>query len=103
MNFNRKIPWVTGGTSVVIPLIFNKQLPKGINHFRIGETLYNGIDLFTMKTIEGMHEDVITLYAEVIELIEKSKVPMDEMEANPSGEIFEINEEDYGKTSYHTI
>ncbi|HAQ69965.1 MAG TPA: amino-acid racemase [Flavobacteriales bacterium] len=103
VKFNRKIPWVTGGTSVVIPLIFNQQLPKGINHFRIGETLYNGINLFTMETIEGMYDDVIMLYAEVIELIEKPKVPMGEMDANPSGEIFEINEEDYGKTSYRAI
>lgn len=103
VKFNRKIPWVSGGTSVVIPLIFNQQLPKGINHFRIGETLYNGINLFTMETIEGMHDDVIMLYAEVIELIEKPKVPMGEMEANPSGEVFEINEDDYGKTSYRAI
>jgi predicted amino acid racemase len=103
VKFNRKTPWVTGGTSVVIPLIFNQQLPKGINHFRIGETLYNGINLFTMETIEGMHDDVIKLYAEVIELIEKPKVPIGDMEANPSGEVFEINEADYGKTSYRAI
>ena len=35
-TFNRPIPWVTGGTSVVLPLLFKKQVPKGVNHFRVG-------------------------------------------------------------------
>ncbi|MEX2597329.1 MAG: alanine/ornithine racemase family PLP-dependent enzyme [Salibacteraceae bacterium] len=103
VKFNRKIPWVTGGTSVVIPLIFNKQLPKGINHFRVGETLFFGLNLFTGKVIKGMKGDVIKLYAEVIELIEKPKVPMGEMEANPSGEMYEMKQEDIGQTSYRAI
>lgn len=102
-KFNRTIPFVTGGTSVVIPLVFNGQLPKGVNHFRIGETLFFGLNLFTGEVIEGMQGDVIKLYAEVIELIVKPKVPMGEMEANPSGEVYEINEEDYGKTAYRAI
>lgn len=103
VKFNRKIPYVTGGTSVVIPLIFNGQLPKGINHFRVGETLYFGSNLFNDEVIPGMKPDVIKLYAEVIELIEKPKVPIGDMEANPSGEVFEVNEEDIGKTSYRAI
>ncbi len=102
-KFNRNIPYVTGGTSVVIPLIFNGQLPKGVNHFRVGETLYFGLNLFTGEIIEGMQGDVIKLYAEVIELIVKPKVPMGEMEANPSGDVYQINEEDYGKTAYRAI
>lgn len=102
-TFNRKIPFVTGGTSIVLPLIFHGQLPKGINHFRIGETLYFGLNLSTGEVIEGMQGDVIKLYAEVIELIEKPKVPIGELDANPSGETFEINEDDYGKTSYRAI
>ena len=102
-KFHRKTPYVTGGTSVVIPLIFNKQLPKGINHFRVGETLYFGNNLFSLKPIKGMKSDVFKLYAEVIEIFEKPMVPSGDLEANPSGEVFEINEEDYGKTSYRAI
>ena len=102
-KFHRKIPYVTGGTSVVIPLIFNKQIPKGINHFRVGETLYFGNNLFSLKPIKGMKSDVFKLYAEVIEIFEKPMVPSGDLEANPSGEVFEINEEDYGKTSYRAI
>jgi predicted amino acid racemase len=102
-KFNRKIPWVTGGTSVVIPLLFKKQLPKSINHFRIGETLYWGNNLFTGKKIKGMKSDVFRFFAEIIELSEKPKVPIGNLEANPSGEMFEIDEADYGKKSYRAI
>ena len=102
-KFNRKIPWVTGCTSVVIPLIFRKQIPEGINHFRIGETLFFGLDLFTQEVVPGMEGDVFRLHSEIIEITEKPKVPTGYMEANPSGEMFEINEDDYGKTSYRAI
>jgi predicted amino acid racemase len=103
LKFNREIPWVTGGTSVVIPLLLKKQLPKGINHFRIGETLFFGLNLFTGKVIKGMKGDVINLYAEVIEVIEKPKVPVGELDANPSGEVYKIDEKDYGETAYRAI
>lgn len=102
-KFNQKIPWVTGGTTVVLPLLLKKRLPKGINHFRIGEGLYFGINLFTGKTIPGMKADVMKLYAQIIELQEKPKVPMGILDENPSGDTYEIDEADYGKTSYRAI
>ncbi len=102
-KFNRKIPWVTGGTSVVIPLIDLHQLPAGVNHFRVGETLYFGTDLVHQTIFEGMEHDVLRLYAEIIEITEKPVVPIGTMEANPSGETYEINEEDYGRTTHRCI
>jgi predicted amino acid racemase len=103
VKFNTKIPWVTGGTSVVLPLLLKRRLPAGINHFRIGETLYFGNNLLTGKTIKGMKSDVFELNAEIIEIREKPKVPIGELEENPSGEMYKINEDDYGKTSYRAI
>ncbi|MEP1032563.1 alanine/ornithine racemase family PLP-dependent enzyme [Ekhidna sp.] len=102
-KFNKKIPWVSGGTSVVVPLLFKKQIPDGINHFRIGEMLFFGLDLFTQETVPGMESDVFRLHSEIIEITEKPKVPIGFMDANPSGEVFEINQADYGKTSYRAI
>ena len=100
VKFNRKIPWVSGGTSVTIPLLLKNMRPMGINHFRVGEILYFGLNLFTMKTVKGMKDDVFKLHAEIIELSEKPKVPVGELAENPSGEVTQINESDYGKTSY---
>ncbi len=102
-KFNRKIPYITGGTSVVLPLLTQKQMPKAVNHFRIGETLYFGNNLVTEEPIEGMKQDVIRLYTEIIEITKKPKVPIGLMAANPSGEVLEVDESDYGKTSYRAI
>jgi len=102
-TFNKKIPLVSGGASVTIPLIFNRTLPQGINHFRVGETLFLGTDVYHDSTFEKMHNDVFRLFAEIIELIEKPVVPMGEMGTNVQGESAEVNEEDYGRTTKRAL
>jgi predicted amino acid racemase len=103
LKFNKKIPWVSAGTSVTIPLLLNHQLPEGINHFRVGETLYFGADLFTESTIPGMHDDVFTLFAEIIEMHEKPLVPTGNLAANPQGDVIDIDPGLFGKTSCRAI
>jgi predicted amino acid racemase len=102
-HFKIKIPWVSGGTSVTLPLMEWQQVPRGVNHFRIGETLYFGNNLFSGDPIEGMETGVLKLYAEIIELTEKPVVPIGELSVNPSGEMAVVKEEDFGKTSYRAI
>lgn len=102
-KFNKKIPLISGGSSVTIPLIFKKLIPKGVNHFRVGETLYFGNNLITGDPIKGMKQDVFKFYAEIIELTEKPKVPIGQIGTNVAGESPEINEEDFGKTSFRAI
>ncbi|UMB62164.1 alanine/ornithine racemase family PLP-dependent enzyme [Lutibacter sp. A80] len=97
-KFGERIENVTGGSSVMIPLLQKKQIPKGVNHFRIGETLFFGVDLFSNKTIPKMKSDVFLLHAEIIEVTEKPIIPYGDLEENPSGEILEIDPEDYGTT-----
>ena len=102
-KFNKKIRWVSGGTSVAIPLLIKGYIPKGNNHFRVGETLFFGNDLIAQKPIRGMKSDVFRLYAEIIELTEKPKVPMGVIGQNVAGETPEFDERDIGKTSYRAI
>ncbi|GJM31404.1 MAG: alanine racemase [Saprospiraceae bacterium] len=104
IKFGKKIPWISGGTSVVFPLLFRKQVPAAINHFRIGEVLYFGNNLFDDgRPIPGLETDVFRLFSEIIEITEKPKVPIGEIAANPSGDVFEVIEDDYGLTSYRAI
>ncbi len=103
VKFNRKVNLLSGGTSVTIPMLAKKQVPPGLNHFRVGETLYFGANLFTGKTIKGMKDDVITFKAEIIELLEKPIIPEGNLAENPSGESFEINDANYGKTSWRAL
>ncbi len=103
LQFDKTIPLVSGGTTVTIPLLLRNQLPSGINHFRVGEALFFGKDLFADGTIEGMHNDVLELYTQIIEISEKPKVPTGDIGKDPQGKTVEINEDDYGKTSYRAI
>lgn len=103
LTFKRTIPLVSGGTTVTIPLLLRNQLPAGVNHFRVGEALFFGKNLFTDGLIEGMSDQVIELYAQVIELSEKPIVPEGELGLNPQGKQTSISEEDFGKTSYRAI
>ncbi len=102
-KFNKQIPYVSGGSSVTIPLIKQKLLPKGINHFRVGESLFLGTDVYNDTTLKGLKSDAFKLYSEIIELAEKPVVPMGEMGTNVEGTSFEFKEEDLGKTSWRGI
>lgn len=103
-KFNVKIPWVSGGTSVAVPLLLKNARPMAVNHFRIGEALFFGKDLFTGETIENMHAAVFKLYAEIIEITEKPNNPTGELGENVAGNTFEINDDvDYSETSLRAI
>ena len=101
-KFNREIPFVSGGSSVTIPLIFQGLLPEGINHFRVGETLFMGTDVYHNTTFDEMENDVFQLFAEIIELTEKPMVPVGELGYNLKGEKQE-KEANTGDTSNRAI
>lgn len=103
LRFNKEIPFISGGTTVTIPLLLRDQLPGGINHFRVGEALFFGKDLYSDGIIDGMDPGVFELYAQVIEINEKPMVPTGELGNNPVGKKKEINKDDFGKTSYRAI
>lgn len=102
-KFNKVIPFVSGGSSVTIPLMFQNILPKGINHFRVGESLFLGTDVYNDSIIEEMNPDVFRLYSEIIELIEKPIIPMGEIGTNVEGESFDFNEDNLGETTFRAI
>lgn len=103
LRFKRDIPLVSGGTTVTIPLLLRNLLPHGVNHFRVGEALFFGKNLFTDGVIEGMSDRVLEFYTQIIELSEKPMAPMGELGTNPQGKKSVIPDEDYGKTSYRAI
>ncbi len=102
-KFDREIEYVSGGSSVTIPLIFKGLLPKGINHFRVGETLYLGTDVYNDTTFKEMENDVFQLHAEIIELTEKPANPMGEMGTNLTGDTVSFKSTDQSDLSYRAI
>jgi ornithine racemase len=103
-KFNVKISWVSGGTSVAVPLMLKNARPMAVNHFRVGEAIFFGKDLFTGETIAGMHNDVFKLYAEIIEITEKPNNPIGELGENVAGNTYELDENtDLSETSLRAI
>lgn len=102
-KFDKRMIDISGGSSVMIPLLLKGQVPEGINHFRIGETLFFGSDIFENKTIEGMRNDVLILNAGIIEIREKPINPYGKIEETPSGEKFEVDETNFGRTHKRAI
>ena len=102
-KFGQDIPYVSGGTSVTIPLLTDKVVPAGINHFRIGETLFFGNDLYHDSLLPDMEHDVLKLHAEIIELEEKPLIPEGRLGTNLEGDTPEFDRNDRGKTSVRAI
>ena len=78
LKFDRKIPYISAGSSAVLPLLLEGQVPKAVNHFRVGESILLGSDLINGGTMAGLRDDGFLLEAEVVEIKKKS--------LNPSGE-----------------
>ncbi|MCB0705815.1 MAG: alanine racemase [Saprospiraceae bacterium] len=102
-KFNKEISYVSGGTSVTIPLIFQNLLPKGINHFRVGETLFLGTDVYNNRPFKKMNSDVFKLYSEIIELTVKPVVPAGDFGPNLQGENVTFDQSKIGDTSNRAI
>ena len=102
-KFNKVIPYITGWTSVTIPLITRGLLPKDVNHFRVGETLFLGTDVYNNAPNPEMHQDVFKLYAEIIELREKPMIPDGDLGHNVSGDLLEFKQESDSTHAYRAI
>jgi ornithine racemase len=92
LKFERKLPMISAGSSASLPLVLSGQLPKIINHFRIGEAVFLGTDLIGGGTLPGYRDDVVLLKAEIAEMKEKGLVPLGET-TSMAPFLNEVNEE----------
>lgn len=74
-KFNKNLKYVSGGTSITLPLIENNTMPKDINHFRVGEAVFFGVSPLDNKPFKGLSIDTFDFTANIIELEEKKIVP----------------------------
>ena len=80
-KINRELDIISGGATTTLPLILDNNIPKKINNLRIGEGIIVGRDLphYWGYDVDEMHEDTITLKAEIIEIKNKPSYPIGEM------------------------
>ncbi len=74
LKFGRKLPLISAGSSVTLPMLLARELPRAINHFRIGESLFLGSDLISGAALPGLRTDAAVLEAEIVEIKNKSLV-----------------------------
>ena len=80
------------------------SLPKQVNHFRVGESLFLGTNLIQGGTLEGLRGDAVRLEAEIVEIKEKGMVPMGETtEMTPFQPVGEEFETDPGQRGFRAI
>lgn len=103
LKFQTTIPYISGGSSVTLPLVEHHLIDHHINHFRIGETLFMGTNAYDQTNYPELEQDVFELRAEIIELYEKPVIPSGELGTNLTGETATFPTEDLGKTSIRAL
>lgn len=78
-NYNIDLETISGGNSSSLHLIFNDNMPEGINQLRLGESLVLGRETAFGNRIEDTFDDAFTIVVEVIELKEKPSIPIGEI------------------------
>ncbi len=74
-KFDVKIDLISGGSSITLPLLTMKKLPKAVNHFRIGEAVFLGTSPFDNEKFRDLSTKAFDFNANIIELEEKETQP----------------------------
>ena len=74
-KFDHKLELISGGSSMTLPLITKNSIPKGMNHFRIGEAALLGKSPLNNNRFEDLYTSTFEFSAEVIEVYKKENQP----------------------------
>lgn len=102
-KFDKKLPYISGGTSITLPLVDMDVVPKEINHFRVGEAAFFGLSPLKNEQFENLHTDTFEFYANIIELEEKKIVPDGIINEANIGHVAEVDVTDDSETTYKAI
>ncbi len=87
-EIGRKLEIISGGSTTSLPLLLDGNMPKGINHLRIGDVIINPSDLIEdwNINIDGLNKDTFILKAQIIEINTKPTYPIGELFLNAFSE-----------------
>ncbi|HNU24270.1 MAG TPA: alanine/ornithine racemase family PLP-dependent enzyme [Mesotoga sp.] len=77
----------SAGNTASLPLLEDGTLPRGINHFRLGESIMCGTDVTNNRRVPGTLQNTFTLVGEIIELAEKPSIPIGDIGHDAFGRI----------------
>ena len=81
-----KVPVLSGGSTCGLTLLFEDEMPEGINQLRVGEGFLLGQDSVRQLTIPGAENDAFKLSCEIIEIKKRPSIPVGEIGSTPTGE-----------------
>jgi predicted amino acid racemase len=84
-RFNLKLRYISGGNSSSLNLIASGNMPKEVNHLRIGEGILLGRETVNRTPWPDTYQDAFILHAEVIEKKQKPSVPIGEISEDAFG------------------
>ncbi len=102
-KFNKKLELVSGGTSITLPLVRSQNIPKDINHFRVGEAAFFGTSPLTNEPFESLHTDTFEFSANIIELEVKKRVPEGNISEANIGHTAQYDEENTTEVTQKAI
>lgn len=102
-KFNKDLKFISGGTSITLPLIEKDIVPKDVNHFRIGEAAFFGVSPLDNKKFKGLSTDTFQFHANIIELEEKKIVPEGIISDANIGHTADYNKQHVNKKSVKAI
>lgn len=70
-RFRRKLPIISGASSITIPILEKGKVPSGINHFRIGEAALLGTTPLNGRQVLGLNTSAFSFEANIVELYKK--------------------------------
>lgn len=74
-KFNTKLPLISGGSSITMPLVGKPSMPKNVNHLRIGESAFLGTTPFDNKRFRDLSTNAFEYLGNIIELELKQTSP----------------------------
>lgn len=74
-KFQKELKFISGGTSITLPLLEKGMVPPEINHFRIGEAAFFGLSPLDNKPFGELDTNTFDFKANIIEIEEKGIVP----------------------------
>lgn len=85
-RFTLPLPFVSGGNSSSLPLLLSGDMPEGVTNLRVGESILLGTNTAHGGRLKGLHSDVFTLVAKLVEVQRKPSRPVGESSINAFGE-----------------
>lgn len=78
-TFTIELPIVSGGNSSCLHMLYQGNIPRGINNIRVNQSIFLGTEIAFGSNIPRWEPHTIQLQAEIIEIQEKPSFPQGEI------------------------